>query len=63
MTPQERYEQFVQAMAEAEKQYGIAVMPVVETEQLGDAVLARPKIKFVQVAGWAEPVVEEEASE
>ncbi len=55
MSVQERQKRFMDAMTAAEKAYGIAVMPVVETEKLGEALLMKPKLKFVQIAGWVEP--------
>ncbi len=55
MTDQERQQGFYQAIRAAELAYGLTIQAEVKVEQLGEAVLMRPNLVIVPLAGWQPP--------
>jgi hypothetical protein len=55
MTDAERQQAFYQAVRAAELAYGLTIQAEVKVEQLGEAVLMRPGLTIVPLAGWQPP--------
>lgn len=55
MTEEERRDAFIQAVNEAAKKYGFMIEPGIQTEQLGQAVLAKPIATIAPIPGWQPP--------
>ena len=59
MTTQERETAFKTALAAAERQYGVAMRPIIVAEKLGEAVLHRPGLALIDLVAsgdWTPPI-------
>lgn len=52
MTDQARQQGFYAAIRAAERTYGLTIQAEVNIEPLGEAVLMRPRLVIVPLAGW-----------
>lgn len=52
MTEQERQQGFYAAVRAAELTYGLTIQAELTTEPLGEALLMRPHLVIVPLAGW-----------
>lgn len=55
MTDQERQQGFLKAVRQAEQQFGLTIIAVLQEERLGEALLVRPMLQVVKLEGWKEP--------
>lgn len=54
MTEHERQQGFYAAVRAAELTYGLTIQAEVTTEPLGEAILMRPHLVIVPLAGWVD---------
>jgi hypothetical protein len=47
MTDQERQQGFLKAVRQAEQQFGLTIIAVLQEERLGEALLVRPLLRVV----------------
>jgi hypothetical protein len=63
MSEAERQQAFLQGLAVLCKVHGMNITATISTEYLGDAVLSKPVLSVVPIAGWQPPVIKPEPAE